>query len=115
LLLEFFFEKGFKKLNLKRGAVLEIFEKWVPPAQSTGGRRGTGNLLPIERAGGAKFFPRRLPRAFSRIKFFFIREEAPKASRPTNRRDGQAVKASRPANGREVHSLFSFFWFKFMF
>jgi hypothetical protein len=70
-----FLKKSFKKINLKKGAVLEDFEKWVPPARSTDGRRGAGDLPPIQQAGGPKTFRRPLPRA----SWFLIREEAPNA------------------------------------
>jgi hypothetical protein len=44
-----------------------------------GGRRGAGYLPPTERAGGSKNISRPLPRVFSRIKKFLIREEVPEA------------------------------------
>jgi hypothetical protein len=62
--------------------------------------RPTGDLPPIQRAGGPKIFPTPLLRVSSRIRNFFIREEDP--------------KASRPPNGREVPIL-SYFLFKFIF
>jgi hypothetical protein len=58
-----FFWKRVKKLNSKKGADLQIFEKWVPSVRSTCGRRGAGDLLPIQRAGGSKTFSGALPRA----------------------------------------------------
>ncbi|PAN17395.1 hypothetical protein PAHAL_3G128500 [Panicum hallii] len=50
-----FFKKGLKKVNSKKGADLENFQK--------------GHLPPIQRTGGAKFFSRPLPRASSRFLF----------------------------------------------
>jgi hypothetical protein len=59
-----------------------------------GGRRGTGNLPPIQRAGagGSKFFSRPLPRISSRIRNFFYSQKDPSRIRT----------ASRPLSGREV-------------
>jgi hypothetical protein len=114
-----FLKKRLKKLNSKKGAVLENFKKWVPPARSTGGRRGAGDLSPIQRAEGGKIFARPLPRISSRIRNFSYSRRGPLTrlrqhpAPPTGGRfpEGHPALpmggrlpggASRPPNGRDV-------------
>jgi hypothetical protein len=85
------FFKRLKKLNSKRGADLENFQKWVPPARSTGGRRGVGDIPPIQRAGGA-----------NKKLFLFTKRPLPRRQR----------HPAHPAGGM---CSFSYFLFEFMF
>jgi hypothetical protein len=53
----FFKKRVLKKIKIqKRGGSWEKFEKWVPPARSSGGRHGAGDIPPNQRAGCSKSF-----------------------------------------------------------
>jgi hypothetical protein len=80
-----FFKKGVKKIKFEKRCRFGKFQKIVPPARSTGGRRGAGHLPPIQRAGGAKSFSRPLPRVFLFAKRSLSRRQRHPA-RPTGGR-----------------------------